>query len=168
MTKDFIRVERFRLIKEKIHTLKVSPKEMSEFYLSQLLKVVELEPGALEVCQELSQMGKIIIVTNGIQTTQVKRLANSGLLPYIDEMVTSEECGFAKPDSRFFAYAMKKIGEPDTRECLLIGDRIETDILGANLFGIDSCWYNPKKAINKNSKIRPKYEIKSLSQVKML
>ena len=58
-------------------------------------------------------------------------------------MVVSEECGYAKPHRRFFEYTMGKIKSNKPIKPLVIGDRLETDIKGANDFGLDSCWYNP-------------------------
>jgi putative hydrolase of the HAD superfamily len=46
----------------------------------------------------------------------------------------------------------------------MIGDRLETDILGAQNAGIDSCWFNPNREENKND-IKPNYEIQKLSEI---
>ena len=47
------------------------------------------------------------------------------------------------------------------REAVIIGDRLEADIVGATTFGIDSCWFNPGRKVNASS-VTPTYEEKSL------
>ncbi len=50
---------------------------------------------------------------------------------------------------------------------LVIGDRLETDILGAHNYGLDACWFNPTNAQN-TLNIKPKYEISHLTEIKKL
>lgn len=57
-------------------------------------------------------------------------------------MITSEECGFAKPDLRILEQAAKRAKNFCHAHALMIGDRLETDIKVAVEFGIDSCWIN--------------------------
>ena len=49
-------------------------------------------------------------------------------------------------------------------EIIMIGDRIEADILGANRFGIDSLWFNPKDFSDQKIAV-PTYTVKSLSEI---
>ena len=39
---------------------------------------------------------------------------------------------------------MTKVKKISKMRVLVIGDRIVTDIKGAQDFGVDACWYNPK------------------------
>lgn len=144
VSKEFLKVERFRKTFE-LHALDLDSKKASERYLERLPETVVLVDYALEICQWLSSKGEIGIVTNGIQAVQESRVANSPLLPYVSFLSVSEECGFAKPDPRFFEHSVKKAKYFEYDTTLMIGDRFETDILGAHQFGIDACWFNPQK-----------------------
>lgn len=164
VTKDFLKVERFKKFLE-VNLLKGDPNKMAEDYLDTLPEQVFLIDGALEVIQNLHKRIPLVIVTNGIGVTQHKRLHNSNLAPLIDLMVVSEECGFTKPDKRIFHYTfdLLKVTRESSR-ILMIGDKLETDILGANNVGIDSCWFNPEQSSNSTS-IDPTFEIQSLMDI---
>ena len=51
-------------------------------------------------------------------------------------VVTSEEAGSKKPDPDIFAYTLAKAGASKERS-IYIGDEPETDVVGAQLAGID-------------------------------
>lgn len=164
VSKDFLKVERFKKFLE-TNNLNADPHKLSDDYSQTLPDNVFLIEGALELLQSLYQKIPLIIITNGIGETQYKRLHNSGLKSLIDLMVVSEECGYSKPDQRIFNHAFKLLEKNHlTSRTLMIGDKLETDILGANNMGIDSCWYNPEKDRN-NTSIVPTYEIHKLSDL---
>ena len=63
------------------------------------------------------------------------------LAKYIDEYVFSYDVGVRKPDIRIFEYACNKMAvEP--KNCLMIGDRIDKDVMGAKQIGMKTIWYN--------------------------
>lgn len=164
VTKDFLKVERFRKLLDD-HNLKADPHQLCEDYLETLPTQVFLIDGALELLTSLHGKIPLVIVTNGIGSVQQKRLSNSGIKPFIELMVVSEECGYSKPDKRIFdhTFDLMKIKQA-TSSVLMIGDKLETDILGANNFQIDSCWFNPEKAANTTS-IVPTYEIQNILEL---
>jgi len=160
VAKDFLKVERFRQTFA-ASGLALDPGAASTLYLDALPDTVVLVDGALDVCAALSQAGEIGIVTNGVEHIQQRRIASSGLAPFLSFVATSEACGFAKPDVRIFDYAaaMARAFVPDA--AILIGDRLDADILGANRFGIDSCWFNPAGLANASAAV-PTFQITRL------
>lgn len=100
-------------------------------------------PGAKELLCALHRQYRICVVTNGLRKSQASRLVRSGLSPYIDCMLTSEEVGAPKPSPAIFEAAMEREGVWDPGQYLMIGDSLTADILGANRAGIDSMWYAP-------------------------
>jgi len=130
ITKHFLKSERFRRTFAK-HDVSLSPEAVGDTYLERLPETCVLMDHALEVCQELSQKGRIGIITNGFEQVQKKRLSTSPLAPYISFVVVSEQTGHAKPDVRFFEYTERMIGEINKSRTLVIGDRLEADIEGA-------------------------------------
>jgi YjjG family noncanonical pyrimidine nucleotidase len=164
VTKDFLKVERFRRLLEEFN-LNADPMKLCEDYLEALPSQVFLIDGALELLQSLHGKIPMVIVTNGIGVTQKRRLHHSGLKPFIDLMIISEECGYSKPDKRIFDYTFEQIKTSHlTTKTLMIGDKLETDILGANNIAIDSCWFNPNKIANPTT-ITPTYEIQKIHEL---
>lgn len=163
-TKEYLKVERFRktFAAFKIDT---DPALASTRYLETLPQTVVLIDYALEICQWLVQYGEIGIITNGIQSVQHQRIKNSQIAPYISFISVSDECGYAKPDVRFFEYSTQMAKKFSKQSTIIVGDRIEADIQGALNFGIDGCWFNPHLSPRPDHLI-PKYEIKHLSQIK--
>lgn len=163
-TKEHLKVERFRRIFSS-HRIEIDPEIASTRYLEALPEAVVLVDGAVEICEWLHKRGEIGIVTNGIHHVQTKRIGNSKIAPYISFVSVSEEAGFAKPDVRFFEYSAKMAKKFEKSSSIIIGDRLETDVLGAANFGIDSCWFNPAGHQHTAAAV-PKYEIQNLLQLK--
>lgn len=92
-----------------------------------------------EVClKTLRERYKIGILANQVPGSE-KRLEEFGLRSYIDLVIASAEEGFAKPDLRLFEIALKKAG-CTAGEAMMVGDRIDNDILPANRIGMTTVW----------------------------
>lgn len=72
--------------------------------------------------------------------------------------------GIDKPNKEFFDIVFENIGSTDTREYLLVGDSLTSDILGANNAGIKNIWYNPEKK-EKNLDVIVNFTIYDLREV---
>lgn len=163
VTKDFLKVERFRKTFAD-NGLDLDPAAASTLYLDALADSVVLIDGATQLCETLSGIGEVGIITNGVDAIQNRRIASSGLGGHISFVSTSEACGYAKPDSRFFDYTTKMARAFAQHETVIVGDRLDADILGANRFGIDSCWFNPTCLTNESHAI-PTFEVHNLLAV---
>ena len=161
ISQDFLKVERFRKFLE-TNNLKGDPSQLCDDYLETLPSQVFLIDGAIQLLETLHGKMPLVIVTNGISEVQHKRLSNSGLKPFIELIIISDECGFTKPDPRIFDHTLEQLNRSlESSRTLMIGDKLETDILGAQNFKIDSCWFNPEKKPNSTS-IAPTYEIENM------
>jgi len=160
---DFLKVERFRQTFLK-YKLELDHELASALYLESFSDTPVLMDGAKQVCEALSVIGEVGIITNGVDIVQNRRIAASGLLDHISFVSTSEACGFAKPDVRFLEHTAQMARPFAKNEAILIGDRLEADILGANRYGIESCWFNPNLLVNA-SDATPTYEIASLHDI---
>lgn len=165
-TKEHLKVERFRRLFDE-HQLAIDPEHASTQYLAMLPETVVLIDHAVEICEWLSARGEIGILTNGIHAVQTARLKNSAIAPFISFVSVSDACGFAKPDVRFFEHSSTLAKRFDKASSILIGDRLEADILGARNFGIDSCWYNPE-GLPHPKELAPTYEISHLSDLRRI
>jgi YjjG family noncanonical pyrimidine nucleotidase len=140
------------------------PGEFNSLYVKQLEKYAYLLDDADIILAELHKNSALYIVTNGIASIQRGRLSRSGLLPYISGIFISEEIGFPKPHRYFFENVFAQIGDISRANILLVGDSLSADVAGGHASGIDTCWYNPKRASDKGS-LRPTYEIGSLIEL---
>lgn len=163
VSKDFLKVERFRRT-FLLNGLDADPEAASSFYLESLSETVVLIDGARQLCETLAAVGEVGIITNGVDHIQNRRIASSGLGEHISFVATSEACGYAKPDSRFFEYTTRMARAFNKDETIIIGDRLDADILGGNRFGIESCWFNPGRLGNDTQAI-PDYEVASLHEI---
>ncbi|MBD5393733.1 MAG: HAD family hydrolase [Lachnospiraceae bacterium] len=136
--------------------------ELVDCYLKSISssKVMK-EPDALSIYMQLSERYKLVLATNGIERVQKERL--SDFLPYTYRLYISEEIGFIKPTEDFYDYVMNDL-KCRSEECLMIGDSITNDMLGAKAIGMDVCYYNAKrKRIPEN--VLVDYEVGSIHEL---
>ena len=87
---------------------------------------------------KLSQHYHIGVIANQLPGTAT-RLEQHGLLRYIDLVIASAEEGVAKPNRRIFEIALERAG-CHAEEAVMIGDRIDNDILPAKALGMGTVW----------------------------
>jgi len=104
------------------------------------------------------------VITNGMKEAQRPRISKINWNQHFRHIFVSDEIGVAKPQTRFFEHCLKAAGAPPKDEILVIGDSIETDILGAKNYGVTSCWMNPSRKVNPPD-IIPDYEITTLDEL---
>jgi 2-haloacid dehalogenase len=161
--KEFLKTERFRQTFLR-HGIGLDPQRAGMRYLESLPETVVLNEGARQVCETLAGIGEIGIITNGVQSIQARRVQRAGLSAHVSFVATSEACGHAKPDARFFDFTVGMARAFDKATTVIVGDRLDADILGGNRFGIESCWFNPSGASNDSVAV-PTYEVARLDQV---
>jgi len=140
-------------------------KELSVRFLDLLPTRTILFPHAKEILQYLSDKGYALhLVTNGFERTQHNKLLYSGLKPFFAEIITSEGSGSLKPNKEIFQFALSKCGTtPD--QCIMIGDNIEVDIIGAMNAGIDQVYVNH---LGIDPAITPTYTVNSLKELEKI
>ena len=144
------------------------PLEMNSHYLHQLSQTDILIAGARELVEELLENGhQLCLITNGLKEVQRPRISKAGMGQYFKSIVVSDEIGVSKPDVGFFEHVFGEIGQPEKESVVVVGDSLSSDIQGGNNFGLDTCWYNPKKQVNL-TKYLPTYEIDQLELLKQL
>lgn len=95
-------------------------------------------PEAETCLRELHKRYKIGIIANQVPGSR-ERLEKFGLLKYIDMVVASAEEGVSKPDLRIFRIALDR-ADCKAEETVMVGDRIDNDILPANRLGMTTIW----------------------------
>ena len=133
--------------------------EKYHYYLRKYPFLMDDEvPKVLEV---LSKSYRLFVATNGIAKTQIERLRKTKLLDYFEAVFASKEIGHQKPDIRFFEYVQEHIIGFEASKALMIGDSVDTDILGGNKAGIDTCLIGK----NEENEVESTYQIEKISDL---
>lgn len=151
ITRDYLIVERFRRPLSEGQGLEVTEAlclEMSDRFLDFCSSKPGVIDGAHELMDYLRQRGyRMHMTSNGFHEVQYRKLAACGLRDYFDTIILSEDAGANKPSPLYFDYALRQSGA--TRQTtLMIGDNLQSDILGALNAGLDALLFN-RWAINK-------------------
>lgn len=155
-------VERFRRLFVE-SGLDIDPELFNSAYLRNLGKEAHLIEGARELCHYF-QPYRLVVITNGFKEVQWARIQSSPLHNTFDDIITSEEAGFQKPDKGIFDFVFSKLGLSHKEKVLIVGDSLTSDIQGGINYGIDTCWFNRLRQENKTD-IQPKYEIYELKDL---
>lgn len=137
---------------------------MEVAYIDRSPHKTNLFPGAQEVLDYLKAKYSLHIITNGFSEVQDVKLSKSGLKPFFNSVITSEEVGVNKPDPKIFLHALKSADAKRNRS-VMIGDSLEADIRGARRVGMHAVYFNPEA--NSHEDNLP-FEIDSLGQLKQL
>jgi putative hydrolase of the HAD superfamily len=163
---DELRIKRMRLalLDFKIADEELA-KEMSARFLEQLPTRTILFPHATEILQYLANKGYILhLLTNGFEKTQHSKLMYSGLKPFFKEIITSESSNSLKPSREIFEFAFERC-VAEKNECIMIGDSIEVDIIGAMNAGIDQVYVNH---LGIEPTVTPTYTVNSLKELEKI
>ena len=138
--------------------------EFNKEYQIALCDTIVFNDDAIDIIKHQKKTCKIIIVTNGTEVVQEKKLERSGLNDIADNIFISELVGFEKPNIKFFEKVILEVGIKELKEALIIGDSLTSDIQGGHNIGIDTCWYNPKNEEN-TTLLSPTYTIRNLHEL---
>lgn len=151
-----LQVERFKQLFQ-AHALDLDPVSFGRVYLENLGKEVHIINGVTKMLARCANY-RLAVVTNGFKDVQRARIDRSALHNTFEAIITSEEAGYDKPQKEIFNYTFEKLKIADKSRVLMIGDSLSSDIRGGNLYGIDTCWFNPQRKKNLTA-IQPTYEI---------
>lgn len=109
---------------------------LEAMFWSNFLRSAKLYQNVVEFLYLLRQLDiKIVILTDLTTQIQLKKLVYFNIDKLIDFVVSSEEVGCEKPNSKIFEQAINLV-ECEPKEVLMIGDSFEKDIKGALNMGI--------------------------------
>ena len=139
--------------------------EMNRYYLNQLSSHPDLMAGnVLDVLHELAEVATMAIVTNGFDRVQSRRVKESGIAAYMEDVFVSERLDSEKPNRKIFDTALRTLGVENREHVLVVGDSLSSDIQGGINAGLDTCWLNRDHAENPGQ-VNPTYEIDQLEQL---
>ena len=139
--------------------------EMSDYFLDRCAEKPGVIDGAHELMYYLRQKGyRMHMTSNGFHEVQYKKLAACGLRDYFTTIILSEDAGANKPSKAFFDYALQR-SEALPTKTLMIGDNLQTDILGALNAGLNAMFFNRWGVDVNESPQAPTYVVDSLRDI---
>lgn len=143
--------------------------EVNDYFLKRTAVMSGVVEGAIPLLDYLKRHYRVVIVSNGFREVQTSKMKASGIAPYIDDLILSEDAGCSKPNPLIFEYAYKQTAL-SPQDVVMIGDSWEADIVGAQNAGIPSIWFNPDRLKtplvgDRSSARSPIYEVVHLSDI---
>ncbi len=164
INKQFLTIERFRYMLKPLGIEDVqSALAMNNDFLRRTTTKTSLVKGAIDLLEYLRPSYRMFILSNGFREVQALKLSNSGLAPYFDRMILSEDACIQKPHKGIFDFALKNTNSRRI-ESLMIGDSWDADIFGAYQSHIDQLWFNPEGV--PEAGFTPTFTVRSLNEIK--
>ena len=138
-------------------------KRLSDDFLERTTRKTKLIDGALDLLDYLKSKYRMHILSNGFREVQFKKIENSGLRPYFDKVILSEDAEINKPHPDIFTYALKNTNSRRD-QTVMIGDSWDADIVGARQSRIAQIWFNPRKESSVG--FEPTYTVQTLAEIK--
>ena len=120
----------------------VTATELNRQFMHVMAEVCVPMPGVQTLLMNLNETVDMGIITNGFTLLQQARLRRYSLDQWFRFVVTSEEVGVAKPHTDIFTYAQQYMTGVLPSQVLMVGDNPNSDIVGGNAVGFDTCWLN--------------------------
>ena len=166
ISKEEVKVGRFRVLLGELGISHVNPEDIAASYQVELGSVYYYIDGAKELVTKLRGEGyRQYVVTNGVHATQSSKMRLSGLDRIMDGVFVSELMGYPKPMKGFFDACFAQLPEGTREACILVGDSLTSDMQGANNAGITACWFNPDGKV-KDVDVKTDYEIRRLEELR--
>jgi len=130
------------------HSLEISdPGLWFSTYFERYREAWHLHDDALPLLDALELEGyRLGIITNGEPDFQQRKLDQVGLGDRFEKVIASGALGITKPDARIFAHAAREFGVP-LDAVAYVGDRFETDALGAAAAGMLGVWLDRNDSV---------------------
>jgi len=165
ITKETLKTERFkRTLTEFENLTQEESLNLNDDFLERVNTKKNIIEGMKDILDYLEPKYQMFILSNGFQEVQDQKMENANLKPYFKKMILSDHIGKNKPHPALFKYALQQ-ANTSKESSIMIGDNLNTDILGAKNSHIDQIWFNPHY-LSDEKNIQPTYTIHSLAEIK--
>ncbi|XP_034936436.1 N-acylneuraminate-9-phosphatase [Chelonus insularis] len=115
---------------------------------------------------ELRKKYLLGLITNGSSNAQWEKIRQLDITRYFDVVLVSGDLPWEKPEARIFHEACRILGVSPSN-CIMVGDKIETDILGGIEAGLSGTVWIPLSDKTRLSADEPKpnYTIKRVTDL---
>lgn len=142
ITHEFLRANRFKIALEKlgISLNENDGNEINDLFLALLPQKKALMENTIELLDYCNKHYRLHIISNGFYDVQIKKMKNSGIHDYFDQIITNEIAGVRKPEKKIFHYAMQA-AKCKVENAIMIGDSFEADVIGATKAGMKAIYF---------------------------
>lgn len=162
ITKEQLRTQRFN---KTFRQLGVRPDQIPAQFEEDYVRIsptkTNLFLGSEKVLTYLQKKYSLHIISNGFKETTLTKMNVSGLNPYFQNVIISEDVGVNKPHKAIFDYALNKAAA-QKHESIMVGDSLEADIRGAQDYGMRAIYFNP---LNKQKPDDVEWQITHLEEL---
>lgn len=113
-----------------------------DLYWKITLDNVTLFPGAEEMLKELKSKGHTLIIlsdSDGNRKIKMDRINKFGIAKYFAAIITSDDTKMNKPSQNNYFYIFKRFNVLP-KDCIMLGDKPEFDLLPAKKLGMTTIW----------------------------
>ncbi|NTV22796.1 MAG: HAD family hydrolase [Nanoarchaeota archaeon] len=134
--------------------------ELEMLYVWPELEISELFDGAAHVLKKLKKTHQMYILSNNVSSVLVREILKKHRIGgYFNGVFVSADLGMRKPDVRFLENTLKTISA-SPEDCIIIGDRLNQDIIMANRMNISSVFVSIKEHVDNTSAGKITYDTK--------
>lgn len=109
--------------------------QLYQCYWTAFIQHMKPNGNANQVLAALSNFYQMALVSNHTTIPQLKKVHRLGFNQFFPIVITSEEAGVEKPDSRIFEMALQQL-KVSAKEAVFVGDSPDGDIAGAQAVGL--------------------------------
>ena len=149
----------------------IHPDEALVFRVGQFFRVlttdyIRLYEGVTEMLEKLKTKGKkIYLLSNAQRVFTEYELYMLDITKYFDGILISSDYGVKKPDPHFFEILLRKY-QLNSKECIMIGNDVKSDIAGAEKAGIDSYYIHSNLSPECKDRINATYVQMDMNETK--
>lgn len=141
--------------------------EVYRLWLKLRYKNLALSHDVTSMLKKLHFNYSLGLITNGTSSSQWEKVVHLNLRPYFDCILVSGDYPWEKPHQNIFLKACKLLGvEP--HNCIMVGDKLETDILGGKKANLAATVWISESLQLQNSHLRPDFILTSVTELPRL
>ena len=164
-------IDRFRRLSSRFINLTEDEREIvakiaMEAHMETLLSATVFDNKRLVMLKKIKESGLLLGLLSNFDYSKgaMSIIEKTGILPFLDACIISEDDGYRKPRGSIFMNLSKKLNL-DPSEILFVGDTFEADVIGSKSVGMRSVWLNKGKEASSEKKVIPDFEIKDVTEV---
>lgn len=124
-----------------LHSLRLDLPEKEQQRLIQEYLNLRPFPDVAPAVEQLKRRGhKLVAFSNGVEASVRTLLEKSGLLEFLDDIVSVDDLKTFKPDPNVYAYLARRVGR-SPHETWLVSSNA-WDVIGAKSAGLKAAWIN--------------------------